>query len=251
MTKRITQLCAIAAVTAALTAATSIPANAVESAVVAHTGASPAPTPPSAQKLRQIGRLKPSQAKYSQNKNLDRAQALKRLEQVTHKYTKVGQELAPADAEFIRLAGAFTPEMTAAEGNQDAAPSIKTSGLIVKKAATQGFNKTCKLGSVSGTVSGFHTMNYNGVISGSWSTSFNATGSTAVNKVRAAEHVRMYGLIGASGIGVVYAADPSATVSGRTNTFARNSGFTALAAYWTMQFDTTFYTPSSSFSCAG
>ncbi|WP_431220859.1 hypothetical protein [Leifsonia xyli] len=169
---------------------------------------------------------------------------------MTDKYTKIGQELSPADAEFVRLAGAYAPEMKAAEGSADAGPSIQTSGLVIR-AATQGFTKTCTLGTATGTVSGSHTMNYNGVISGWWSSSFKATGSTAVNKVRAAEHVRMYGLIGSGGIGVVYAADPSSTVSGRTNTFARNASFTALAAYCTMQFDTTFYTPSSSFSCAG
>ena len=246
MSNRLTKICATGAVAALLIGGAALPAQASEPKRVDIATVSPTPAPPSAEKLRSIGRLMPSQAKFKENKNLDRAGAQKRLEQVQKKYTKVGEVLAPADAEFVRLAGAFTPEMKAAEGAENSAPSITTSALIVR-AATQGINKTCKLGTASGTVSGSHTMNYNGVISGSWSTSFKATGSTAVNKVRAAEHIRMYGLVGSSGIGVVYAADPSSTISGRTNTFARNASFTALAAYFTMQ----FYTPSSSFSCAG
>ena len=61
----------------------------------------------------------------------------------------------------------------------------------------------------------------------------------------------MYGLIGGSGIGVAYAADPSGTVNGRINEFSRSDTFTAYGAYSTMNYDATFFTATGSFNITG
>lgn len=72
-----------------------------------------------------------------------------------------------------------------------------------------------------------------------------------MNKIKAAVHVKAYGFVGASGIGLVYVTDPSSTVKGKKNTFSRSSSYFGLVAYSTIQYDSIFYTPKGSFQVAG
>lgn len=156
-----------------------------------------------------------------------------RLYEISQKYT-VGDELSAADADFIKATA--TPTNTAA-----------TRGAVAncfRKSGSGAANGT-------GTVDGCHGSQIGPGTRNNWMVGYTATGNANVTKIKAAEHVRAYGLIGSGGIGVVYASDPSATVNGRTHKFSRSARFTALAAYMTVQYDATFYTSRGSFNVTG
>jgi hypothetical protein len=206
----------------------------------------PTPQPPST--FRKFAPLAPAQATYAQNAHLTPKSAEDRLTEIESTY-QVGELLSPADAEFVRIVAAEAPAM--ADATEEATQSSEVPAAYIQPVDSMNFNKSGSLSSATGNVRGSETMNYNGIVSGTWSASFVASGNSSVKKVTAVEHVRMYGLIGTSGIGVVYSADPSSTVSGTVNNFSRSASFTALAAYYTMDYDGTFYTSNSSFNVTG
>lgn len=156
-----------------------------------------------------------------------------RLYDISQKYS-VGDELSAEDAAFIK------------------ATAVPADGAATRGAVANCFRKSSS-GAVngSGTVDGCHGSQIGPGTRNNWMAGYTATGNANVTKIKASEHVRAYGLIGSGGIGVVYAADPSATVSGRTHEFSRSATFTALAAYMTVQYDATFSTSRGTFNVIG
>jgi len=154
-----------------------------------------------------------------------------RLYEISQKYT-VGDELSAADADFIKATATNAAATRGAVAN------------CFRKSGSGAVNGT-------GTVDGCHGSQIGPGTRNNWMAGYTATGNANVTKIKAAEHVRAYGLIGSGGIGVVYASDPSATVNGRTHKFSRSATFTALAAYMTVQYDATFYTSRGSFNVTG
>lgn len=147
----------------------------------------------------------------------------------------MGELLSPEDAELIESS------------------AVPVDAHSARKAFANCFRKT-KTGASngSGTVDGCHGFQMGpNVVNNNWMVGYTATGNKNVTKIKAAEHVRAYGLIGSSGIGLVYAADPTATVNGRTHKFSRSASFKALAAYMTVSYDATFYTSKGSFNVSG
>lgn len=162
-----------------------------------------------------------------------------RLALIGEKY-EVGDELSAADARFIK---------------ENAIPTDHVDGrstIGTRSSAASCFRKT-KTGAVngSGTVDGCHGTRIGPGTSNNWMVGYTATGNANVTKIKASEHIRAYGLVGSGGIGLVYAADPSATVNGRTHKFSRSASFGALAAYMTAQYDATFWTARGSFNVSG
>jgi hypothetical protein len=157
-----------------------------------------------------------------------------RLASISRDYA-VGDVLSPSDAAFIKRYA--TPV-------DDRSNSRGAAANCFSKSASGG-------GNGSGTVDGCHGTNIGPGTSNNWRVDYTATGNANVTRITATEHIRAYGLIGSGGIGLVYAADPSGTVAGRTNKFSRSASFTALAAYMTAQYDTTFSTTKGSFNVSG
>jgi|GEM_PF-4848556 len=154
-----------------------------------------------------------------------------RLALIGEKYD-VGDRLSPSDAAFVK------------------AHAMPAEGAI----ATRGTSANCfrKSGaSGAGVVDGCHGSVVGSSLTIRWQTGYTATGNSSVTKIKAAERIRAYGLVGSGGVGLVYSANPSATVNGRTNKFSRSGSFTALAAYVTVQYDATFYTRTGSFNVSG
>jgi hypothetical protein len=154
------------------------------------------------------------------------------LDRVLSEY-RVGQPFSPEDEAFVRAVS--TP--LASTGSRAAATCFNQS-------RSGGGNGT-------GNVNGCHGMNYTPGITHNWAVDYRATGNANVKKVVAREHVRVYGVIGSGGFGIVYSADPSGTVTGSQNTFSRGASFSAIGTNWTMQYDATFTTSSGSFSVTG
>lgn len=217
----------------------------------------------SPEEAERIAPLTEEEAQYEANQNLTPDTVQERQLEIDATYD-VGDALSAEDAEFIRITASMTPQMQEAISEYEEEPVAVAAGLVswgrqadsvhAVPAATSNFKKSGSGAGGTGTVSGSHTMNYSDApwnIHGSWSVKYTASGSSAVNKITAKEHVRMYGLVGSSGLGVVYSADPSGTVSGRVNNFSRSASFTAYGTYWTMSYDATFYTSKGSFNVTG
>jgi hypothetical protein len=156
----------------------------------------------------------------------------KQLESILNEYA-VGEAFSANDEAFVR---AVSAPLTS--------PSTRAAATCFNKSKSGG-------GNGSGTVNGCHGMSYTPGITHNWSVDYRATGNGNVKKVVAREHVRVYGLVGSGGFGIVYAADPSGTVSGNQNTFSRGASFSAIGTNWTMQYDATFTTSSGSFNITG
>ncbi|PZO61010.1 MAG: hypothetical protein DI639_02390 [Leifsonia xyli] len=157
-----------------------------------------------------------------------------RLQEISERY-EVGEELSPEDERFIKSIG--TP--VAAPGTRGAAANC--------------FN-TVRTGGVNGRgrAQGCHGSVIGNGITNSWRTGYTATGNSQVRKLRAAEHIRAYGLVGSGGFGVVYSRDVSSGIlNTRSHQFSRSATFKALAAYVTVQYDATFWTSRGSFSVVG
>ena len=209
--------------------------------------------------VRAIVDLAPEQATFTEDASLSQAQVLSRQAVIDSEYG-VGERLSSSDAEFIRMyadpISSTTPAHTAQDvadvHHSNAATSARTP--IATLASTNSFHRFNSGAGGSGTVGGSQTMDYSDNpfnITGHWSARWRASGSVAVTSITATEHVRVYGLIGGSGIGVAYAADPSGTVNGRINEFSRSDTFTAYGAYSTMNYDATFFTATGSFNITG
>lgn len=157
-----------------------------------------------------------------------------RLSEIAQRY-EVGDELSASDERFIKEAG--TP----------------ASGPALLGTAANCFN-TLRTGGVNGRgrVEGCHGSVIGSGITNSWRTGYTATGNSQVRKLRAAEHIRAYGLVGSGGFGVVYSRDVSSGIlNTRSHQFSRSATFKALAAYVTVQYDATFWTSRGSFSVVG
>ncbi|WP_431247456.1 hypothetical protein [Leifsonia xyli] len=212
--------------------------------------------PVTPEQARRFGPLRQSEARYPKNRGLSAEAVTERYAFMSTRYQQVGQLLSPDDAEFVRIYATETPAMVEATKE---ATSVEGTGKTVSDvhaipAITKNFSKTGSGAGATGSVSGYQYMNYSDVpwnISGNWSAQISASGSSTVTKVTCIEHVRVYGLIGSSGIGLAYAANPSGTVSGRSNSFYRSANFTAYGAYWTMNYEADFYTSRGSFSVTG
>lgn len=161
-----------------------------------------------------------------------------RLAAIAEKY-EVGDELSPQDAQFIEANASRTRE----EGAGSIAP-LGSAASCFRKSKTGG-------GNGSGTVDGCHGTRIGPGTRNNWMVGYTASGNANVTKIKATERIRAYGLVGSGGIGLVYAADPTATVNGRSHKFSRSASFGALAAYMTAQYDVTFYTPRGSFNVSG
>jgi hypothetical protein len=169
-------------------------------------------------------------------------------------YQRVGQLVSAEDAEFVRAYAPQTPEMDTADTTPTSGSVVTASDVHVIPATTKNFSKSGSGAGATGSASGYQYMNYSDVpwnITGNWSAKITATGSSTVTKITCIEHVRVYGLLGSSGIGLAYAADPSGTVSGRSNSYYRAATFTAYGAYWTMNYEAVFSTSRGSFSVSG
>ncbi|GAA3342525.1 hypothetical protein GCM10017714_31290 [Curtobacterium pusillum] len=109
-----------------------------------------------------------------------------RLYEISQKYS-VGEDLSPDDAAFVK------------------ATAMPTNGAATRGAVANCFRKSGS-GAVngSGTVDGCHGSQIGPGTRNNWMAGYTATGNANVTKIKAAEHVRAYGLIGSGGIGVVY-----------------------------------------------
>ncbi|MFS2030999.1 MULTISPECIES: hypothetical protein [unclassified Curtobacterium] len=145
---------------------------------------------------------------------------------------EVGEELSAEDAAFVKAHAMSTADSSATRG---------TASNCFRKSGASG----------AGVVDGCHGSVIGASLTVRWQTGYTATGNSSVTKIKAAEHIRAYGLVGSSGVGLVYSSNPSSTVNGRTNTFSRSGSFTALAAYVTVQYDATFYKRNGSFNVTG
>lgn len=213
-------------------------------------------SPVSPDQARRFGRLRQDQAHYSKNRGLSPEAVSERYSSMATKYQQVGQLLSAEDAEFVRIYAAETPALVEAtqEATSSAAAAKTASDIHAIPAITKNFSKTQSGAGATGSVSGYQYMNYSDLpwnIRGNWSAQINASGSATVTKVTCVEHVRVYGLIGSSGIGLAYAANPFGSVNGRSNSFYRSANFTAYGAYWTMNYEADFYTSRGSFSVTG
>ena len=199
-----------------------------------------------------FGPLTAEQAQYAENQDLTSDEALQRQDDIDSSYV-VGDLLSPADAEFIRITANQTPALEQALAPEG--PSITTASDIHAVPVVTGTISNSGSGAgATGSVSGTQTMNYSDNplnISGNWSATINSAGSATVSKVTTTEHVRVYGLIGSSGVGLAYSADPSGSNAGRTNYFNRSASFSAYAGYWTMTYDSVFKTNLGSFTVSG
>lgn len=104
--------------------------------------------------------------------------AAARLSEIAQRY-EVGDELSASDERFIKKTG--TP----------------ASGSALLGTAANCFN-TLRTGGVNGRgrVEGCHGSVIGSGITNSWRTGYTATGNSQVRKLRAAEHIRAYGLVG-------------------------------------------------------
>lgn len=209
--------------------------------------------PPTPGQAEEFGPLSPAQATFAENQNLTRESAKNRQEKIDSSY-RVGDLLSAADAEFIRIVAHQTPAMESLTHVNEATTIELASNVKANPATTLKFDKSGSGAGATGRAQGKEYMNYSDNIfniNGNWSATINAWGTTSVTKIVCAEHVRVYGLIGSSGIGLAYAADPSGTTHTNSNYFYRAAPFVANGAYWTMSYAATFYTSSGSFSVTG
>lgn len=209
--------------------------------------------PPSAEQAEEFGPLSEADAIFPENQNLTRESAQVRQATIDSRY-RVGELLSAPDAEFIRIVAHQTPAMQSMTQVNEATTIQLASNIAANTATTLYFDKTRSGAGATGRARGNEYMNYSDNpfnINGNWSATINAYGSTNVTKIVCAEHVRVYGLIGSSGIGLAYAADPSGTTHTNSNSFYRSAPFVAYGAYWTMSYSATFYTTSGSFSVTG
>lgn len=194
-----------------------------------------APSVASADQSADLSRIAPSDASYLENRNLDAESVTDREMQLSEKYTDIGDLLDPADVEFIRIYGEALkkePEPTRDRGT-----------------ARADFNRTGSGAGGSGQMYGsmsLYTQDF--TWNNSYSFTVTAVAKTSnVQKIKNCASVRAYGTVGAAGVGIVYTADPCATVNGTYHNMSRNQPYSAFVAYATIVVTSTFYTPSGSF----
>lgn len=186
----------------------------------------------------------PDAATRSENLNLTLEEAKERLSVINSTYTNVGDEVTDSDAEFLRIY-ALGDGTAMLNGNDPAASKENsTRGTVVgkfnKSATGRGLN-------ASGNVKGY-ARTTNGVwFSNSWATSYVATGTGTVNRIKACTHVRAWGLGASGAFSLTYRADPCATTNGKTNSFSRTAAYTGFIGASTISYDATFFTPKGSF----
>ncbi len=159
-----------------------------------------------------------------------------KAEVLAEKYTEVGQILSKEDATFVRtyLAGDDQPR-------------------IVTRAAAAGtpVNKSRTVKGHTGKLTGNMKINLAGGLSidNSYSVSLKATGSSGITRLDVCAHIRAYGVVGSSGLGLVYTEDPCAKPkSGRSYSFAPTKRFSAFAVAGTITSHATFYYKGGSFA---
>lgn len=178
--------------------------------------------------------IRKSSVRHAENKDLDGVQVESRLRTIDSHY-RPGEAFSDADAEFVRAYA--TP-------NADA---FDPSALTVKTASSATYNRSggsgTKVCAYSATIS--HSS---GMLTGQWSTTLKMTSGSAITKVTIAAHPRSYGVIGKSGIGITYAADPSVATTVHSYSFNRSANYTSvLEVYFTMYDDLTCYYTGGTF----
>ncbi len=191
----------------------------------------------------------PATAVYPENQSLTDAQASARMLQISANYNTVGQLLSDPDGEFIKIyaKGGTAPAPSIAHG---AAP--KKDDKQINGTASFNFSKNGSGAGGAGSVRGTGSTTIGDFsITNSWSMRYTAAAAGTVNKIKACAHLKAFGTIGSSGIGLVYFTDPCSSVAGKTNNYSRGNSFTAFTVYMTLQYDAIFYTPTGSFQVAG
>lgn len=198
------------------------------------TGAAPALADDTGQKITSLA---PEEATCPINQGLT-AEDFDRRQLEIDEAAQPGAPLSEEDAEFIRI------------------QVYRRQHEVVAYAATKTrkINRSASGAGGTGTVKGSHQFTYSDNpfnSKGAWSAHWTASGSSAVKKITASEHIRVYEIVGKSGVGVVYRADPTSTVNGRTNAFNRSESFRAYGGYISAHYKALFYTKSGSFEIYG
>lgn len=159
-----------------------------------------------------------------------------RTESLAEKYTEVGQILSKEDAAFVQTYLVS-----------------KDQSRIAARAAAAGtpVNKSRTVNGHTGKLTGNMKLNLAGGLSidNSYSVSLKATGSSGITRLDVCAHIRAYGVVGSSGLGLVYTEDPCAKPkSGRSYSFAPTKRFSAFAVAGTITSHATFYYKGGSFA---
>ncbi|MGM1018698.1 MAG: hypothetical protein ACQEW8_14285 [Actinomycetota bacterium] len=169
---------------------------------------------------------------FAENANLSRTEVTDRASELAGKYSTLGETLSPEDAEFV---------LTYLEINDAKAIQAKVAGT--------SFQKRKVVKGHTGAFSGNMKLNLSGAlsISNSYNVSSNAAGTKGITKVRTCAHVRAYGVVGSSGVGLVYKNDPCSTVKRSSQSFSRSMKFSAYALAGSITMDATFWYKGGSF----
>ncbi|WP_136587606.1 hypothetical protein [Microbacterium hydrothermale] len=172
-------------------------------------------------------------AQFAENQNLDAQQVRERTQLLNARYTEVGVELAPADAEFVTLYASKAP----VEG------AISTMAVHGGDFSANG-SGAGGTGAISGSM---YLDNAEFSVDNGYNGQLNATGSTNVEEITTCFNVRAYGTVGQSGVGLVYSDDPCQTNSGSTSSMGVDKRYSAFVVYSTITANATFRTASGTF----